>query len=267
MNRTTRIGTEYDSDISRAVQRFADHEDMSEIRVLKWLEQFSDQDLPLAARVMASVKYHNRLSIRSMTKDLFQITTEELDDRELRTAAFVPVGTSGAGSSYVARVLREQVRGTRHRVIDMLQVSRLQPSTVSAIVFVDDFSGTGQTLRTWWDNIEPLVRPTGAVVFVGLLLLNEPARQHIEKFADVLAVETLDASNNVFGTENVMFSPSDKEALLEYCRRTGCSSEYERGRGQCGLLLAFKYSCPNNSIPVLWYSDRGWKPLFNRRAI
>ena len=150
-------------------------------------------------------------------------------------------------------------------MVDLLNV---QAGAADAIIFLDDFSGTGLTLETWWENVEPLVRPTGAAVFVGLLVLNERARQRIERFAGVLAVDELDSTDNVFAGENTRFTNDDKARILENCRRTGCAPDFERGFGQCGLLLAFKHGCPNNSLPVLWYgAGARWSPLFNRRAI
>lgn len=271
MSRTTRIGTDYHTDINDAVERFADHEDMSEVRVLRWLEQFPDEDLTLAVQVIRSVKYVNRLNVRSMTKDLFHMTVDELKKRRFKRISFVAVDKPGSGASIVARVLRESVRNTRHKILSMLDLSRLEPGEIDAIVFVDDFSGTGGTLEKWWQNVEPLVRPIGAAVFVGLLVLNESARERIEEFADVLAVEELGTTDNVFSNDNVQFSGSEKAALLEHCHRTGCGAEFERGFGQCGLLLSFKHGCPNNSLPVLWYSGGGsgtrWRPLFKRSAI
>jgi len=152
-------------------------------------------------------------------------------------------------------------------MLSMLDLSRLNPGGARAVVFIDDFSGTGLTLEKWWENVEPLIQPIGAAVFVGLLVLNEQARTRIEQFAGVLAVDGLDTSSNVLADDNHEFSHRQKTRLLEHCRRTQCGREYERGFGGCGLLLAFKHGCPNNSLPVLWHSAGKWRPLFNRRAI
>jgi hypothetical protein len=203
-----------------------------------------------------------------MTKQLHQIATEELAGQGYHRLVFVPVGGPGAGSNTVARVLRDLVRRTAHKVLSMVDLLNVQAGAADAIIFLDDFSGTGLTLETWWENVEPLVRPTGAAVFVGLLVLNERARQRIERFAGVLAVDELDSTDNVFAGENTRFTNDDKARILENCRRTGCAPDFERGFGQCGLLLAFKHGCPNNSLPVLWYgAGARWSPLFNRRAI
>lgn len=267
MSRTTQIQTEYGEAIEEAVIRFGDHEDMNVSRVVRWLAQFEDADLPLAVQIIRAVHYFNGINIRTMTRQLFDITVEELKRRRLRRAAFVAVGTIGAGSGTVARVLRDAINGTRHRMLSMLDVAKLQRGAVDAIVFIDDFSGTGESLEKWWENVEPIVRPTNSEVFVGLLVLNERAYKRIRAFAQVLAVEELTANENMLAPESSTFSEEEKPRVFEYCQRTGCGSKYEAGWGQCGLLIAFKHGCPNNSLPVLWFHDGNWRSLFNRRAI
>jgi hypothetical protein len=266
MNRRGRIEIDFDDDIEQALERFGDHEDMSRARVVRWLEQFPDRDLPLAVEVIREIKYFNGLNIRTMTRHLFAIINDEMVRLELEKGAFIAVGSLGAGSGHVARVLRDLVRATRHRMLSMLDLSKLKPGEVDAIIFVDDFSGTGQTLEKWWEIVEPLVRPKNAIVFVGLLVLNERARERIESFANILAVEEVEGTANIFAPENRQFSEDQRIKLLEHCRRTGCGPKYERGFGDCGLLLAFKHFCPNNSLPILW-CQVNWRPLFKRRAI
>jgi hypothetical protein len=268
MHRPTRIQVDYNDDINEVVQRWGDHENMSAARVIRWLEQFDDDCLNLALQVVRNVTYYGAANIRSMTRQLFQITVEELRLRNLERVAFIPVGEAGSGSAPVARVLRELTRGTNYRVLSMLELSRKEPGSFDALVFVDDFSGTGHTLIDWWENVEPLVRPMNASVFVSLLVLNGKAREEIESFTEgVFSVTEFDEDSNIFSEASRIFSEQEKAQILEHCKRTGCSPRFERGFGECGLLIAFKHGCPNNSIPVLWYESQSWRSLFNRRAI
>src|SRR5258706_13809717 len=103
MKRMTRIQAEFSDEIDEAVDRFGDHENMSPANVLRWLEQFADDDLQLAIEVVKEVRYYNSANIRTMTKRLFEIVIEELADRGLTKAVFVAVGRSGAGSAIVVR--------------------------------------------------------------------------------------------------------------------------------------------------------------------
>jgi len=36
------------------------------------------------------------------------------------------------------------------------------------------------------------------------------------------------------------------------------------GFKDCGLAICFYSNCPNNSLPIIWSDDEGWKPLFKR---
>ena len=56
--------------------------------------------------------------------------------------------------------------------------------------------------------------------------------------------------------------PSEKDALLEYCKRA--DRKYPRGYGDCGFVLVLAHKTPNNSIPVLHANNVRWKGLFPR---
>lgn len=267
MRRTKRIELEYSEQVERAVDEFGDHEGIKEARVLRWLEQFADDDLALAIDLIGAVRYFGAANIRAMTKQLFRMAIDELAERGYGSAVFVAAGRSGSGAAPVVRVLHELVRRTPHRIVDMLHVARIAPGDVDAIVFLDDFSGTGDTLVDWWENVEPIVRPSNAAIFVGLLILNERARSRIEEFADVLCVTELGPEANVLSVESTTFSDAQKQQLLKYCRDTKCGPRYEQGYGACGLVVALKHGCPNNSLPILWHESEAWHALFTRRAI
>jgi hypothetical protein len=268
MRRITRIQIEHSEVINEAVRSWGDHENMNEARVLRWLEQFRDAHLSLALRLIRNVIYYGAANIRVMTRELFRMAVEDLTTRGLTRIAFIPVGEAGSGSATVARLLRELTRGTPHRVLSMFALSRAAPGAFEAIVFVDDFSGSGKTLTDWWETVEPTVRPIGASIFAGLLVLNGAAREPIETFAEgVFSVSELDEDRNIFSAANRHFNQREKDQILELSRTTGAGPEYERGFRECGLLVAFRHGCPNNSIPLLWYEGRRWRALFNRRSI
>jgi hypothetical protein len=268
MERITRIQIDHGEDINQAVRTWADHENMNEARLIRWLEQFSDAHLPLAIRLIRNVIYYGAANIRGMTRELFTMAVADLTAQGLTRIAFVPVGEAGSGSATVARLLREFTRGTPHRVLSMFSLSRAAPGAFEAIVFVDDFSGSGKTLTDWWETVEPTVRPIGASIFAGLLVLNGRAREPIETFAEgVFAVSELDEDRNIFSAANRQFNQQEKEQILDLSRTIGAGSKYEMGFRQSGLLVAFRHGCPNNSIPLLWYESRRWRALFNRRSI
>jgi len=267
MTRATIVHAEHGRHIEDAVDRFGDHEGMTQGHVLKWLLQFEDNDLPLAVKILETIMYLNAINIRAMTSALFDMVVARMAAEGLMRAAFVAVGSAASGSGNVARALRDALRGSNHVLISMLDFANADNGDFDAVVFVDDFSGTGETLSEWWENVESVVRPKNAQVFAGLLIVTAAARDQISDFAEVLAVDELDVTRNALADESMTFSDEEKVRIRHYCDQTGVDAELRSGYGQCGLLLAFRHGSPDNSLPIIWANHDNWWPLFRRRAI
>jgi hypothetical protein len=268
MGRRARIRRAHAASIDRAAHRFRDHEGVSPAHVLDWLSRFDDADIDLAIKVIEGIKYYSAPDIRRMVGILVSQIHRHLRKTRRNRIYYVPVGHQGGGASIIARALIQAPGVTREQVKHMLEVERMPKADIGAIVFVDDFSGSGDTLTDWWTNVEMMIRPRGVPIIVGLLVLNYMARPKIEKFASsLLPVEELQEESNVLSAQSAYFQQPEKDTILEYCRETGCGPEFERGYAACGLLVAFRHLCPNNSLPILWYNSKHWGRLFNRRAI
>ena len=268
MSRATKLELTYGEHALGAAERFGDHERMSQAHVLHWLSQFDDPHLPLAIRLLERIRYYNTLNIRTLCRQLVSVILDTLPQAEYPLIAVVPVGGPGSGSAIMARIVRDAVHGTRCRLVQTLQLAQAKAGDFSALVFIDDFSGSGKTLSDWWMSVEPLVRPLDAEIVFGLLVLNYRARGPVQEFASrIICVEELDESADVFDDACGDFDEAEKLVLLEYSRRTGCGAKYLRGFGDCGLILSFRYGCPNNSIPSLWHATKSWRALFMRRAV
>ena len=269
---TNPIEVQFEEIIAEATDQFGDHEGIRTATVARWLSQFREQDRALAEKILRATArhyYYSASQIRKMSSELAQSVYSTHRKTPKNRIYFIPIGDPGSGAHYISRSLRSADIVPRRNLISLAELEKLDRRNVDVIVFFDDFSGTGHTILDWWPKIEPLVLPKEARVLLALLVVNEKARNQLEAaHFRVIAVEELDSSANVFGPENHHFSANDKTALLAVCKQTGCSEEYLRGYGECGLLVAFKHNCPNNSIPVLWYENPGkWRPLFVRRAL
>ena len=268
MSRATQLMTDLAEDIAAIAERFSDHEGMDDSHVAEWLGQFDAEDTPLALRVLGRTRYYGQVEIRTMAKQLIDVALEQAKVRGMTRVAFVAAGTPGSGSSIVIRAAREHLAIRAKPLLDMLAVSHLKPNEYDVIVFIDDFSGTGTTLTDWWATVESSVEPTNAAVWLGLLVATKDAVTRVKQFADwVHVIDQLPQKANVFAKGNTQFSSTQKTRLHTYCQRTGAHREYVSGLGRCGLLLAFKYGCPDNSLPVLWHPSPTWRPLFQRRGI
>lgn len=249
---------------------YGDHENMSVARVRRWFEQFSAEHHDLAAKILHQLRYVSTSAIRGMTHQLAQQVLLQYANTPRDKIFFVPIGQTGGGASIVFRCLRDYKResGADWKIADMVEIQNISPGDVELIVLLDDFCGTGDAITDWWPTVEPILSPKGATIIVGLLILNERAEPILRQvFDDVVYVEQWTSNRNVFANEYVEFTANDKAQILHYCRRSRAGRQFLRGYGECGLLLCFKYACPDNSIPLLWHDADHWHKLFNRRGI
>lgn len=258
----------FDAAIEHAVSEYGDHQGIRRAKVTRWISQFRHRERPLAAKVLSCIKYYSHNNIYAMARQLVNTTYSEYSEIDKHHIFFVPIGAPGSGAFEVARHLRTMRGVPRRCVPDMLTLHQTPSDEVEVIVALDDFSGTGETIKAWWDNNETLIRPKQADLVVGLLVVACQARPTLEEITEqVFSVVELFSDANVFDDSSQEFTASEKRTLFTCCRRTGCSAEYVRGRGGCGLIVAFKHGCPNNSIPILWHEREGkWESLFRRRG-
>lgn len=268
MPRMAKIKQEHSIAIGRAANRFRDHEDMSRTKVARWVAQFEDTDVTIAIKVLDKIRYYSGSDIRRMLRDLVKRVYERLTDIPRNKIFFVPVGDIFQGAATLARGLKDTEGIRREQIKIMLELQKIPNEDIGAIVFVEDFSGSGKTLTTWWTNVEPFVLPKMAPIVIALLVMNSQARPRIEEFASsLIRVDELDESQNVLSPASDVFSEAEKQKLLGYCAKTSCTQVYLRGFDSSGLLVAFKHLCPNNSLPILWHQSISWRSLFKRRAI
>jgi hypothetical protein len=251
--------------IQQAAQDFGDHQGVTEGKVLRWLINFTDRDLDLGVKVLGKIRYYSSSNIWKMTQELVKIIHNEFPEVPWKKVFFVPIGAPYSGAMNIARVLRDTHLVGKHNIRFMTDIEKMPSKKLGLLVFVDDFSGTGKTLKDWWQLVEPIILPKNIPIALGVLVLNKKARRVVEKFMEkVYCIQELDEDENVLSSASAHFSQTEKETISEYCKKTEASGDYVHGIGSCGLLVAFKHGCPNNSLPILWHASEHWEALFKR---
>ncbi|MCK4731580.1 MAG: hypothetical protein KAT65_03895 [Methanophagales archaeon] len=252
--------------IIEAANRFHDHERMSVNRVKKWAAQFENEQ-NLAKKILINIKYYSGAIIKEAVEGLIDLACQHFE-AERNELLYVPIGSPVEGSYVVARAIRgiEGIEESNFRFMsDLAKPTRT--SRFKGMVLIDDFSGTGDSFSSWWEINETLIRPWRLPLIIGLLVLNYKANAALEKIpAELIYIDYLDLNDNVLLNDSNIFTQGEKQLLEHFCRKTRCRQMLLKGWSECGLLLAFRHGCPNNSLPILWYNKRRWQKLFNRRA-
>jgi hypothetical protein len=167
----------------------------------------------------------------------------------------------------MVRIFREANHLTAERYnylfCNIVDLPKKKATSADTIVFIDDFSGTGQQVCKKWPIVFELVA-SDAQFFLILTAATETAIEKIEE-ATTLSVRAklrIQKNENIFSTSCQRFSPAERQAILPYCTRA--DSDQPKGFGDCGLLYVLSHKTPNNTIPILHVNKPRWRGLFPR---
>lgn len=218
------VALEYAEVIEYAAEHYGDHEGVGAPRIARWLAQFPDQLRPVVGKALREISYYSASNIRAMTRQIVDSVYHGRRPEQRRRICFVPIGPPGGGSQVVARALRGMRDVPRGCVVTMADVERLPADGIEVFVLVEDFSGTGKTIRDWWSVVEQMFLPKNADLVLALLVMNHRARREVEAiFDEIISIADLGRAHDVFDELCERFSPKEKRGLLEACKATGCS--------------------------------------------
>lgn len=245
---------------------------VNEGRIDRWLGQFDRDHQDVAARLLDAVEFVTAEQIA----EAYRQTLGTLP-RWNRSAArrqgrwrFVPfsfsAGESGDSMLHAFRV----ANGLQHHRYNELFVHlRDLPGQAlgedDTVVFVDDFSGTGDQAIKNWNGVLAELLPQEPSSFLLLVAAGAGARRRINAETSLTAVphSVLGNADNLFHERCRHFTEAEKRTLLAYCERA--ARREPRGYGECGFVLVLSHRCPSNSIPILHVSHRRWEGLFRRQ--
>jgi hypothetical protein len=244
---------------------------VSEQRIGLWLDQFSNGDRDLAARILDCADFvtHQQMTtaFRSILKGLkgWDFDSKRRAGKWRFVSLSSSAGESGDSMLHQFRVANGLDK-KRYAELFIWKSDLLRENlgAEDTVVFVDDFAGTGtQACTAWKENIEELL-PGEPNVYLVLVASSVAARQRIgaETKLTVVPYITLSAQDDLFSHRCRHFNPAEKAKLLDYCKRA--DKKAPKGFGNCGFVIVFAHRCPNNTIPILHVQHNNWEGLFPR---
>jgi len=188
-------------------------------------------------------------------------------------------GKPGKSGSVVARDLRNELFLARHLVQSPNKIPNFT-SEVEAIIFLDDFAGTGEQFCDFFDEISPNLLVQSYHIAYCPLACHEDAKKLIEGSypnVTVIPVELLTKEDEFFHPLDGYFRGDKenniddaKEFYLNVCEKMGLDrsdeNAYLLGKGGLSLSFAFHLSTPNNNLKLYYHRpvDDSWNYLLQR---
>lgn len=233
-----------------------------------WLQQFQEEHRDVAARILDAVEYITPDETSSAYRNLLEALPGWNRDEKKRNGQwrFVPFSVSEGESGGAMMHPFRTANNLAGKQFNSLFVHWSQLASLSrndTVVFVDDFSGSGNQVKEYWPTFEEVLA-NGPTVYLLLIAATTGAQAEIARNTpiELRSERVLDASDNIFATACKHFSKTEKKSILKYCCRA--SSVEPQGRGSCGLLVVLAHKAPNNTIPILHKRNKRWKGLFRR---
>jgi hypothetical protein len=239
----------------------------------KWLDQFTEEEQPFVFKLLAKFRYYSSVRVLRLVQDL-HARIQQAAGVGLNHQWYVPVGYVAKSGSAIALFYKKQneLGGSRFLWASDLKAEHFRDD--SAIIFLDDFIGSGRQSAQFWKNvIQPLVpKKSTCKVILGTLVGYEAGIRYLKETTGFMpvVVDTLTESDRPFSDHSDVFpKPEEREKARSTVEKYGklLYPRYPFGYASAQSLVGFFYSTPNNTLPIFWSTEEHWQPLLPRAEV
>ncbi len=256
-------------------------------KIDKWLSNFTGElfetkkEHQIALWLLVNFVYYNEKEVKHLCKILYSdfihseaekqigsgLSVEEITRTIITETRFVNLGTSGESGGYICYYFRKESNiSINDFVTDLTSLEK----QVNHLVFVDDVSlSGGQAKRSIKKALEG-VEFDGRVSVLTMVSSSKAIEKLANENIDVISSILLTEKNQAFNQDSNIFLSypellGDAKAFAEhYGRKTNNLNPLGWKNGQ--YLFGFSYNTPNNTLPIFWADENGWKPIVNRTS-
>ena len=267
-------------------------------RLDQWLANFkTDEERYLAAKILDSLIYRSDRQTIALMKHLFQVSLPDYSrkhnlprslgnlywsmkdryvDPSVRVAPVLPdlAGPTKSGPTYT-RDLKRHLRFSESWIVFGTEAIQYLDQ-LDALIFIDDFLGTGQQFSEFLESSGLSLDLARANVIYAPLTGHYRAIEKLQTDfpgLHVIPVEVLDEKHSFFSEQAGNFDDGVNNAklaldhyhMLLADRGIDVQGKSRQGYGGLEIVYAFENAVPDNSLPILWWhQSENWKPLFDR---
>lgn len=221
-------------------------------RISLWLENFDDEaDWPLALKLVNALEYYSEAAFHELLKKRQDAVERYLSRQGLESARIwfaVPNDLADSATRH-AHPLSKVWALPNERFISFAQLGQMAGlgAQDTLILFNDTYGSGKQFMREVWPTVSPLMGRVGAVLIVGAAIAAEALALFKREAAGAQVIPNYPVVtvNNLPGFTGADVARLGELGALVY-------PKHPQGFGGCGLLLAYHFQCPNNSLPLIW---------------
>jgi len=260
---------------------------ISEDDVRMWLQQFGKNPAQRRAfRVLEQLTFYSdqvlRQRMRAAHLNVIRGLTWTIEEgRRKRSDILISYVDGGTKNGlHHAKLYADENGILAANVVERTKIrSVLNDGRFQALVFVDDFLGTGDSAREHFGALASDLRVVLATRPIRLFYVAvagfpaaktalEQALAALELPVIVYLCDLLGPEARCFGETSLVYpSVAEREEahnlIMPISERL--LPDAPLGYGDCQVTVVFDSNCPKNTLPILWAETRSWTPLFKRR--
>lgn len=241
--------------------------DIDNETITSWLDQFKPEEHTLIKKLLSNFRYYSYRKVNCLLRTL-HLKIQETLHLSTDKIWYVPVGYVAKSGSAVAYFFKKQNNVPQNRFISLRDLKSVHLTKETAVVFLDDFIGSGhQAIQVWKTILEPdLPAVLPCPIVFGALVGFKKGIRHLENNSGLKAIvtEIISETDLPFSKQSKIFSnEKERQKAKVILQKYGkiLYPRYPLGYAASQGLLGFFYSTPNNTFPIFWATEAKWHPL------
>ena len=229
-----------------------------------WLGPYTSSERRLLYKMLCNIRYYTTKETEEalMRANHRVLTQLRSDGLRLDQVIYMQVHDAGSSSGVMLNLLRdaEKLERSGCRFVDsnsrhLGEVTRAMAE--GAIIYVDDFAGSGKQFTRVHRQISPLITGRFVEFFIAPCVAEEAVTSLREEGVEVVADEVHTRAQRILRPESVLLSAEDKERIMAL--NQGRYARNGLGFKKLATMVVFARQCPN-SVPLLLRGSEGQIP-------
>lgn len=240
------------------------------LEVKEWLCNFDSDEIPVMFELLPFIDLKTEHEKDDCLKRIAQIILSTFSACVNKVYFFDLGGNPSSSGSQFLYTLKSKLRLPKNNFPGNNGNYNSFEKSAEAFVFIDDLVGSGnQAVEFYKSHLKELTVPCYYYCLWGY----ESGVQNIisnTKFKVVCPASPIKGSSRVFSSQ---FDLPHKDEIQAIAEKYGKKlyPDHPLGYDDSQALICYTYGCPNNTLPIIWASDKNekekgiaWKPLFER---